>query len=201
MPQNEYKKPDFWSKKAAQSGYPARSVWKLEELDKKFQLFKKDSAVLDLGAAPGSWTMYAIERCGKGGRVVSVDLISLSASIVSEKLILVQGDMTAPDVRRSVAERGPYSLILCDAAPATTGNRTVDTAASNALAEAALSYAEEMLMQGGSFVAKVFQGGGERELIQKMKSLFSAAKTFKPEASRNRSFEVYVVGLELRASS
>ena len=197
MPQNDYKKADFWSKKASASGYPARSVWKLEELDKKFQLFNGECAVLDLGAAPGSWTLYALKRCGKAGRVVSVDLISLSASIVSDKLTFIQGDMTAPQVRRAVAERGPFSLILCDAAPATTGNRTVDTAASCALAEAALFYAEEMLIKGGSLVAKVFQGGGERELIQKTKALFSVAKTFKPDASRARSFEVYVVGLGL----
>ena len=195
MPKNEYKTPDFWSKKAASNGYPARSVWKLEELDKKFQLFKGADAVLDLGAAPGSWTLYALKRCGKAGRVVSVDLISLSEGIVSESLSFIQGDMTAPQVRRSVAEKGPYSLVICDAAPATTGNRTVDTAASLSLAEAALSYAEEMLIKGGGFVAKVFQGGGERELIQKMRPLFSAAKTFKPEASRARSFEVYVVGV------
>ena len=201
MPQNEYKKLDFWSKKASASGYPARSVWKLEELDKKFSLFKGNAAVLDLGSSPGSWTLYALERCGKGGRVVSVDLSPLSDGIVSKNLSFIQGDMTAPDVRRSVAEMGPYSLILCDAAPATTGNRTVDTAASLSLAEAALFYAEEMLMQGGHFVAKVFQGGGERELMQRVRSLFSFAKTFKPEASRARSFEVYVIGIELRAKS
>ena len=195
MPQNVYKKADIWSKKAFESGYPARSVWKLEELDKKFSLFKGCGAVLDLGAAPGSWTMYALERCGKGGRVVAVDISPLSERVSSERLALIQGDMTSSEVRQAVAELGPYSLVLCDAAPATTGNRTVDTVASEALAEAALSYAEEMLKQGGNFAVKVFQGGGERLLMQKMRSLFSVAKAFKPEASRARSFEVYAVGV------
>ena len=198
MPQNEYKNPDFWSKKASASGYPARSVWKLEEMDKKFHLFKKDSAVLDLGAAPGSWTLFALKHCGKAGRVVSVDISPLSESIISQNLTFIQGDMTSSAVREAVAARGPYSLVICDAAPATTGNRTVDTAASLSLAETALLYAEQMLMQGGGFVAKVFQGGGERELVQRARALFSVATTFKPEASRDRSFEVYVVGVGIQ---
>lgn len=200
MPQNAYKKADFWSKKAFARGYPARSVWKLEELDKKFSLFKGADAVLDLGAAPGSWTMYALERCGKGGRVVSVDLVPLAESVGSEKLAFIQGDMASSEVRQAVGKLGPYSLVICDAAPATTGSRTVDVAQSEALAEAALLYAEEMLKEGGSFAAKVFQGGGERALMQKVRGLFSLAKAFKPEASRASSFELYVVGL-VRAKS
>lgn len=195
MQPNAYKKADFWSKKAFESGYPARSVWKLKEMDKKFSLFKGGGIVLDLGAAPGSWTMYALERCGEGGRVVSVDLSLLSERIASDRLFFIQGDMTSAEVRQAVAARGPYSLVISDAAPATTGNRTVDTAQSEALAETALFYAENMLKRGGHFAAKIFQGGGEREAMQKMKALFSVVKAFKPEASRSGSFETYLIGL------
>ncbi len=195
MQQNAYKKADFWSKKAFQKGYPARSVWKLEEMDKKFSLFKGCSAVLDLGAAPGSWTMYALERCAAPGRVVAVDLAPLAESIVSANLSFIQGDMASKEVRAKVVALGPYSLVISDAAPATTGNRTVDTAQSEALAQVAISYAETMLKPGGHLVVKIFQGGTERELIQQIKLLFSAAKSFKPKATRSGSFETYLLGL------
>ncbi len=196
MPSNSYKKPDFWSKKAFEKGYPARSVWKLEEMDRKFSLFRDGLSVLDLGAAPGSWTMYALERCGKSGRVVSVDLSPLSASVSSEKLCFLQGDLYSPGIRGEVKSRGPYSLVICDAAPATTGSRTVDALRSEALAELALSYAEEMLEKGGNFAVKIFQGGGERNVLSKMKAFFSSARAFKPEACRRESFETYLVGLD-----
>ena len=195
MQSNEYKKADFWSKKAFQKGYPARSVWKLEEMDRKFHLFKGGSSVLDLGAAPGSWTMYALEHCGEGGRVVSVDLTQLAENVFSDRLVFVQGDMMSENVQKQMAELGPYSLVISDAAPATTGNRTVDTSKSEALAEAALFCAERMLKKGGSFAAKIFQGGAERALMQKMRKSFSTVKAFKPEASRAGSFETYLIGL------
>ncbi len=198
MPSNSYKKPDFWSKKAFAQGYPARSVWKLEEMDRKFLLFKDGVSVLDLGAAPGSWTMYALEHCGKSGRVVSVDLSPLAGAVNSERLCFFQGDLYSPEIRREVKIRGPYSLVICDAAPATTGNRTVDSLRSEGLAELALSYGEEMLDKGGNFAVKIFQGGGERNLLAKMKGLFVSARAFKPEACRRESFETYLVGLNFK---
>lgn len=195
MASNQYKKPDFWSKKAFAKGYPARSVWKLEEMDRKFGLFRGRDRVLDLGAAPGSWTMYALEHCGEDGCVVSVDLSPLSGAVPSARLFFLQGDLQENGIRRTVQEHGPYSLVLCDAAPATTGNRTVDGARSEALAEMALFYAENMLGAGGSFAVKIFQGGAERGLLQRMRGLFSSARAFKPEACRRESFETYLVGL------
>lgn len=195
MPSNSYKKPDFWSKKAFARGYPARSVWKLEEMDRKFSLFRDGAAVLDLGSAPGSWTMYALERCGRAGRVVSIDLSPLSETVRSEKLHFLQGDLYSAEIRREAAALGPYALVVCDAAPATTGNRTVDGARSEALAELALFYAGETLEAGGNFAVKIFQGGGERGVLSRMRGMFSSARAFKPEACRRESFETYLVGL------
>lgn len=195
MPQNSYEKPDFWSRKAFSEGYPARSVYKLKEIDEKFGLIKKNCNALDLGAAPGSWTTFLLRLFNGNGHIVSCDLNPLASSVKGENLTFIQGDLNDASIRGKIQEMGPYDLVVCDAAPLTTGNRTVDTARSQQLVEMALWYAETMLHQGGNFTVKIFQNGDQQSLLKKMRELFTSARGFKPEACRAESFETYLVGI------
>jgi 23S rRNA (uridine2552-2'-O)-methyltransferase len=193
-----YKKQDHWQLKAKSEGYPARSVYKLKEMDEKFGLVKPRFKILDLGAAPGSWSLYILRKT-PGAVLVSVDLSPLSHDVDKgggENFSFIQGDFIDPDIREAIVSRGPYHLIISDAAPATTGNRIVDTSRSLELAEAVVLYAENALTCGGSLVIKVFQGGDTSELLKRLGGLFKTAKSYKPQACRSDSFETYYLGLE-----
>lgn len=193
--QNSYKKPDFWSQKAFKEGYPARSVYKLQEINEKFGMLKKSRTVLDLGASPGSWTVWLLRNLSQDAKIVSVDLNPLSSNVRAPNLIFFQGDLTSQEIRERLQQEGPYDLVVCDAAPLTTGNRTVDTLRSKSLVEMAVWYAGAMLREGGNFCAKLFQNGDQRKILMKMREIFAQAKGFKPEACRSESFEMYVIGL------
>ena len=208
----DYSKPDHWSIKAQKEGYPARSVYKLKEMDEKFGLLKKGRSplkVLDLGAAPGSWSLYVLRKIPaersppaelSPQTLVSVDLSPLSRQYDEglfdrPDFIFFQGDFTFPEIRESILSRGPYRLLLSDAAPATTGNRSIDTIRSLALAEIALDYAANCLERGGNLVIKVFQGGDTGALLKTIRGLFETGKSFKPQVCRAESFETYYLGL------
>ena len=195
MPSNSYEKPDYWSKKAFSEGYPARSVYKLQEIDKKFGMIKKNYKVLDLGAAPGSWTVFVLRELDGTGHVTSIDLNPLAKNVKSDNLTFIQGDLYSDEIRKEALEHGPYNLVICDAAPPTTGNRVIDTARSSGLVELAIYYAETMLKQGGNFAVKIFQGGDQQQLLKKMRTIFTEAKGFKPAACRSESFETYLIGI------
>lgn len=195
MVANSYEKPDYWSRKAFSEGYPARSVYKLKELDEKFGLLKKNYKVLDLGAAPGSWTVFVLRTLDGTGHVTSIDLKPLAKSVVGSNLEFIQGDLYDQEVRDRAMALGPYDSVICDAAPPTTGNRTVDTARSTGLVELAFFYAQTMLKPGGNFAVKIFQGGDQQALLKSMREIFTSARGFKPEACRTKSFETYLVGL------
>ncbi len=197
--ENLYKKPDFWSQKAFKEGYPARSVYKLQEINQKFGIFKKDYNVLDLGSAPGSWTTWLLRNLGETGKVVSCDLNPLSKSVKGDNLVFLQGDLLSEEIREQIKTLGPYDLVVCDAAPLTTGNRIIDTARSKNLVEMAIFYAQEMLKVGGNFCVKIFQNGNQQKELQKMKEIFSVAKGFKPQACRTESFETYLIGLNKKS--
>ena len=195
-----YKKQDHWQLKARSEGYPARSVYKLKEMDEKFNLVKPRFRILDLGAAPGSWSLYILRKT-PGAFLVSVDLSPLSREFDKglfngENFSFINGDFTDPIVRETIVSKQPYNLIISDAAPATTGNRVVDTSRSLELAGAACFYAETALALGGSLVIKVFQGGETSELLKRLSGLFKTAKSYKPQACRSDSFETYYLGLE-----
>ena len=200
MAANSYEKPDFWSKKAFSEGYPARSVYKLKEMNEKFFLLKKGSCVLDLGAAPGSWTVFVLRTLNGTGKIVSVDLKPLAKNVKGKGLTFFQADLNDASAMRRVALEGPYDILLCDAAPATTGSRLIDTARSSALVEQALAYAQNVLKTGGNCAVKIFQGEDRHMLSNKMKTLFDAVRTFKPEACRSESFEMYLIGLNRKAA-
>ena len=195
MSSNSYEKPDFWSRKAFAEGYPARSVYKLKEIDEKFGFIKKNYTVLDLGAAPGSWTVFLLRSMNGSGKVVSCDLNPLAKDVKSDNLKFIQGDLNLPEIREKIKACGPYDLVVCDAAPLKTGNRMVDTVRSEGLVEMAIWYAQTMLKKGGNFAVKIFQNGDQQSLLKKMREIFTTARGFKPEACRSESFETYLIGL------
>ena len=193
MSTSSYDKPDFWALKAKKEGYPARSVYKLQEIDEKFHLIKAGMRIIDIGAAPGSWSQWLLKRLAGTGFLSAVDLQPLTMNSPHSNFFFVRGDLYDPAVRSQLIAKGPYNLVASDAAPGTTGNRVVDQGGSEAIVDAVISYAEESLAPGGSFVAKLFQGGAERELIDRLKTRFSTARSFKPKACRSNSFEIYLV--------
>jgi 23S rRNA (uridine2552-2'-O)-methyltransferase len=190
---SSYEKPDFWAQKAKKEGYPARSVYKLQEIDKKFGLIKGGSKILDIGAAPGSWSLWVLQRLAGKGFLAAVDLQDLGMKPPYSNFLFLRGDLYDPELRAKLIAAGPYDLVLSDAAPATTGNRIVDQGASEAIVEAVIDYALEALAPGGAMVAKIFQGGAEAALLKRLRGEFAQARGFKPEACRSESFETYLV--------
>ena len=175
-------------------------MYKLKEMDEKLGLFKGDNLkVLDLGAAPGSWSLYILRKL-KNVSLVSVDLNPLSRNC-DEGLFdggnfsFIQGDFTLQEIREAVISTGPYNILISDAAPNTAGNRTLDSLRSIDLAEIALDFANSTLIKGGKLVIKIFQGPGSDLFIQTMRTSFENVKTMKPKACRPGSFEVYCIGL------
>ncbi len=195
-------KADSYTLRARKEGYPARSVYKLEEINATHRLIKSGDTILDVGAAPGSWTLYT-DRClikGKG-RIVSVDLNPLSLNPVPQTVIPLVGDAFSKEIRAELCKLGPYDTIISDAAPMTTGNRTVDTTRSEWLAEQVVYLAQEQLKEHGNLVIKIFQGGGQEEVLKTMRGMFTKAKAFKPKACRDDSFEIYLIGLDKKKES
>lgn len=190
-------KADSFTLRARKEGYPARSVYKLEEINQAHKLIKPGDSVLDVGAAPGSWTLFTHRELIKGrGRIVAVDLNPLGLDPVPPTVTSFVGDAFSKDIRARLVELGPYDTIISDAAPMTTGNRTVDTTRSEWLAEQVVFLATEQLKTGGNLVIKIFQGGGQEEILKNMRTIFKKAKAFKPKACRDDSFEIYLIGLE-----
>ncbi len=183
---------------AKQQGFRSRAAFKLTELDERFRLIRRGALVVDLGAAPGGWTQVAVQR--GAGRVVGVDLLVVDPV---PGAALLEGDFTEPGVQdRLLAELGGKAdLVLSDMAPNTTGHAATDHLRIMALADAALEFAESVLAEGGGFVAKVFQGGAERHMLERLKRRFAAVRHAKPPASRKESSELYVVATGFRSGA
>jgi 23S rRNA (uridine2552-2'-O)-methyltransferase len=196
MPKGGGRKKDHYARKAHSAGYQARSVYKLDEIQKRYGLVPGGAVVLDLGAAPGSWTQRLLEIVGGRGRVTACDLKALDIS--DPRLTAIEGDFTEPETIERIRRLGPYDVVVSDAAPATTGNRTVDTARSEALVESAVDTAHRVLKPGGNVALKIFQGGAEQRLRQEMRSSFRKVGQTKPAASRKESFEVYLIGVDYK---
>jgi 23S rRNA (uridine2552-2'-O)-methyltransferase len=181
---------DPYVERAKAQGYRSRAAYKLAELDDKFALLRKGSRVVDLGAAPGGWCQVALER--GAAKVVGIDLLEMEPIA---GVTLLQGDFTeAPAVAAvKAALGGEADLVLSDMAANTTGHRGTDHVRVIALAEAAALFAEETLAPGGAFVAKMFQGGTEAELLAHLKARFDKVRHAKPPASRSGSPETYLV--------
>lgn len=181
---------------AKQQGWRARSVFKLQELDERFGLLHRGSKVIELGAAPGSWTQYAVKR---GSRVVAVDLLPMEPIAGAE---LIQGDFLEPEVQARLRERlgGPADLVLSDMAASTTGRRAIDRLRAEALGESVLDFAGEALAPGGSCLLKLIKGG-EAALMPRAQALFGTSRLVRPKATRAESSEVYLLARGLLAPS
>lgn len=195
MASKPYDPKDPFYKKAKQEGLRARSAFKIEEIAQRTKLFRKGMAVLDLGAAPGGWLQIIARFVGPQGKVVGIDLQPIKGMGPNVKTAVV--DIYDPEIRTRLDELhdGPFDVITSDMAPKTTGIKATDEARSIALAEQALHLCGELLLPGGSFVAKVFEGGGFESYLKEVRKAFSQVKLIRPEATRGRSFEIYVVGL------
>jgi len=197
MGTNPYKRPDRFTREAKKRGFAARSVFKLEEIDRRVRLFRKGQRVLDLGAAPGSWSQLAAERIGPSGKLLAVDLAPL-AKAPTRNVTFLAGDVLAlaPD---AFALHGPYDVVLSDMAPSTTGTRESDQARSFELFMRALELAGALLKPGGSFVGKIFMGPDFTAAKRRVKELFDTERAIRPEGTRESSFEIFLVGLGRRA--
>ena len=192
-----YRGDEARSKKARKEGFAARSVYKLEELDKRFGLIRRGGSVLDLGAAPGSWSQYALKKVGRGGVVVSVDRRSILPSTLPGAVI-IQGSafqLTESEIRDAGAgdRAPPFDAVVSDMAPNTTGVPFSDHVASVELCDRALRAAIDWLEPGGSFVCKVFQGVDEPGLRERIRARFDHVKAVRPQGTRASSVEIFVV--------
>lgn len=194
---NPYTSTDPKTLEAKRRGYPARSVFKLEEIHKKTQLLKHGMRVLDLGAAPGSWSIFASQRVGPTGRVLAVDLQEISQGFAPNVQVL-KGD--AFDLQSEELSRfAPYDVVLSDMAPKTSGVKMRDQAMSFELFERALFVAKQLgKPRTSSFVAKIFMGPDFDEAISIAKKTFQKSRVVRPSGVRSASKEVFLVGQGLR---
>jgi 23S rRNA (uridine2552-2'-O)-methyltransferase len=186
--------------KAKGSGFAARAVFKLEELDKRFRLLSPGRRVLDLGCWPGSWLQYAAARVGEDGLVVGIDRRTVEIALPSWTHSRVT-DVEALRPEDLVSEFGPFDVVLSDLAPQTSGDRATDQYRSEVLTGRALDVARGALRPGGHFAAKVFVGGGFKALLDETRGAFSEVKAYHPKATRAGSTEQYVVGRGMKATA
>lgn len=183
---------DPYVQAAKRDGYRSRAAYKLIELNDRFKLLKPGMTVVDLGAAPGGWAQICAKEVGGRGHVVAVDLNPFDPLPGVDQIIADVTDLASGALIREAAG-GPVDLVLSDMAPQSSGHRGTDHVRIIALAEAALDLARELLRPGGGFVAKVWQGGTENELLAILKRDFANVRHAKPPASRSDSSEMYVV--------
>ncbi|MCD4760190.1 RlmE family RNA methyltransferase [archaeon] len=175
-------KRDKFTRKAFSEGYSARSVYKLKAIQKRFEVIKSGDFVLDIGAAPGSWSEYVLEL---GGEVDSVDVVKLKG--------FIQVDIMSDDIYDFLKEE--YDVVLSDVAPKTIGVRSLDNELSYDLSKRALEIASKVLKRNGKFVCKIFQSEFSDKFVKEVRVVFKGVKVVKPEGSKKRSKEFYVVGL------
>jgi len=187
---------DHFGHKAKREGYPARSVYKLQEIDKRTGLLRRGQRVLDLGAAPGSWTLYAAERVGREGKVLGIDLNEARVGLPPQASFRAM-DVFALDFASELGP-GSFDVVLSDMAPHTSGQRHRDQFRSYELYMRALEIARAVLVPGGAFVGKIFQGAELEEARAATKEGFATVRTLKPEASRSESFEIFLAGLSAK---
>lgn len=185
---------DPYVAEAQRVGYRSRAAFKLIQLDEKFHFLGRGKRIVDLGCAPGGWTQIAAMRNKGSGEIVGMDLLPTEPI---EGAILLQQDFTSEDAPDKIKAllHGPADVVMSDMAANTTGVQNIDHLRTISLVEAAYEFAKEILAEGGIFIAKVFQGGTEGELLNDMKKNFSKVVHHKPDASRQDSVETYVVAI------
>jgi len=196
---NPYAKPDAKTKAAKAQGFPARSVFKLEEIDRRVRLLKGGQKVLDLGAAPGSWSLYASQKVGPSGRVFAIDLQDIRQPFPPNVKVL-QGDALTLE-NASLSEFAPYDVVLSDMAPNTSGSKVRDQAYSFELCMRALAVAYALGKPGSHFVAKIFMSEDFTEARRVAGARYEKCQVIRPEGTRQQSSEVFIVGLGLKPTS
>jgi 23S rRNA (uridine2552-2'-O)-methyltransferase len=189
---------DPFVQRAQSEGWRSRAVFKLEEIDRRERLLKPRAVCLDLGAAPGAWSQYAARRVGAKGSVVASDLLPMAQL---PGVQFVQGDFRDEEIFQRVLSLLPprgVDVVLSDMSPSLSGVDVIDQPRSMYLAELALSMAERILKPGGDALIKLFQGSGFQELVQEARGRFGRVKLVKPQASRSRSPEIYLLARQLR---
>lgn len=191
-----YNPRDFYFKKAKERHFAARSVFKLEEIDQRFRLFRPGYKVLDLGAAPGSWTQYVQQKTGEQGYTIGIDLAKIRLAL--PRVAFVQGDaFDEAVVSEAASEAGiaQFDVVISDMAPKTTGIRVTDQQRSFELCKRAMDVAQARLRRGGHFVVKLFQSESFEEFLALVKPLFEKIEILRPKSTRKASFEIYIIGL------
>jgi 23S rRNA (uridine2552-2'-O)-methyltransferase len=189
----DYARPDRHTRAAKAAGYPARSVFKLEEIHQRYRLFRPGQRVLDLGAAPGSWSLYASQCVGPAGRVLAVDLSEITEAL-PPNVCAKQLDVFSAE-RAVLAELGPYHVVLSDMAPRTSGTKARDQALSYELCTRALAVADELAAPDSHFVVKLFMSPDFAALKRAIVARYADCRVVRPEATRSQSTEVFLVGL------
>jgi len=183
---------DHYTHRARKEKYPARSVYKLKQIQERYRILKKGQRILDLGCAPGSWLLYAAQVAGTRGSVIGIDLKPVSG-IFPSQVTVYAGDVLERTQAPWTDFKADFQVVLSDMAPATTGRREVDAARSFDLARAALEVAQAYLVQGGALVCKIFEGQDVNQYTQMIGDSFRMQKRFRPAATRKASSEVYII--------
>ncbi len=189
---------DQFVQKARSSGFRARSIFKLEQIDRKYRLIRADTRLIDLGSAPGSWSQYAVKQVKGPGQVIAVDLLPMQPV---QGVKFFQGDFTDQEIISRVGQSlgaHPLDLVLSDMAPNITGIQTTDQARSELLQESVLGFCRTSLKHGGSLLTKIFEGEAAVVMRARMKIRFDRLQAIKPDASRAESKEIFLLGQGFR---
>ena len=187
---------DIYVRQSKVDGYRARSAYKLIEIDEKFKIFKGGISVIDIGAAPGSWSQYAV-KVAKSGRLISIDLKAMEPI---GKTIQIQGDFTDVGIQNDIKKHisSKVDVVMSDMAVNTTGIKNIDSIQTGELCIEAMIFAKNMLKGNGFFVSKIFLGGTFNEIVAHGKKYFKEVKVFKPKSSRKDSKESFIICQKLR---
>ncbi len=187
---------DIFVRKSKVEGYKSRAVYKLQEIDENFKIFKNGISVIDLGAAPGSWSQYASRKI-KNGKILSIDLLDFEKI---EKIFQLKGDFTSEIMKEKIKNyfNSKVDVVISDMAVNTTGNKNLDSINTSELCIEAMNFSKDILKKDGKFVSKIFMGSTFNEIIKESKKIFKENKVFKPAASRKDSKESFIICKYLR---
>ena len=187
---------DIYVRQSKVDGFRARSAYKLIEIDDKFKIFKGGLTVIDIGAAPGSWSQYA-EKISKNGKLISIDLKKMEPIGNS---LQIQGDFTEESVQQEIKKNtaSKVDVVMSDMAVNTTGIKNIDSIQTGELCKGAMIFAKDLLTENGYFISKIFMGGTFNEIVAEGKKYFKEVKVFKPKSSRKDSKESFIICRKLR---
>ena len=189
-------KRDIYVRQSKVDGYRARSAYKLIEIDKKFKIFKNGMFILDIGAAPGSWSQYASKTI-KNGKIISIDLKEISPI---DNGIHIKGDFTEPDIQEKIKENltKEFDVVMSDMAVNTTGVKNLDSIQTGELCKEAMTFSKKVISSNGYFISKIFMGSTFNEIVALGKKIFKEVKVFKPLSSRKESKESFIICKKIR---